>query len=49
MGGIRENTDEVVCPLCVNKEHAKCILLICPETSKFGELLSKKWLTRMTM
>jgi hypothetical protein len=41
MRGIREKTDEGVCPLCVNKEHVKCLLLNCPETCKFGELFSK--------
>jgi len=49
LGGNRGKADEGIFPLCLNKEHAKCILLICPETSKFGELLGKKWLTRMKM
>jgi len=49
LGGIKGKTDEAVCPLCLYKEHANCILLICPETSKLGELLIKKMVARKNM
>ena len=49
MKGIKRNTDEGRCLLCLSEEEIKPMLLDCLETMKWGmKFFSKKWLSMNT-